>query len=67
MIDESRCNLPRLLTVEQVAELLQVSTRTVWRLRSAAKIPEPLIFGGSLRWRAAELRTWIDDGCPQLK
>lgn len=65
MIDESKIVLPRLLTVEQVAELLQVSTRTVWRLRGSERIPKPVVFGGSLRWRADELQTWIEAGCPE--
>lgn len=57
----------QLLSAEQLAGLLQVSKRTVWRLRSAGKLPRPVQLGGSLRWRSAEIHRWIDAGCPPLK
>jgi excisionase family DNA binding protein len=56
----------RLISVDRVAELLDVSVRTVWRLRSAGQIPEPVKLGRSIRWNAAELSTWIERGCPKM-
>ncbi len=55
-----------LLTAEQLAGLLQVSERTVWRLRSAGKLPTPMEIGGSIRWHTESVRRWIEDGCPTL-
>jgi predicted DNA-binding transcriptional regulator AlpA len=55
---------PPLLAVEDVGRLLSVSTRTVWRLRSEGKLPKPVKLRGTVRWNAAEIRRWIDAGCP---
>ena len=53
-----------LLTPEELAEMLKVSTRTLWRLLAAGKIPEPVRFGGSTRWRLMDVQDWITGGCP---
>jgi excisionase family DNA binding protein len=54
---------PMLISVNQVAVMLGVSTRTVWRLVSAGQLVAPVRLGGSARWRIDEVRRWIDDGC----
>ena len=54
---------PLLLTVDDVARLLSVSTRTVWRLLSKGEFPEPVRLGKVVRWRLAEIQFWIDRGC----
>lgn len=56
---------PVLLTAEEVAAMLGVSERTLWRLLSAGKIPQPVRIGRNTRWRVAEIRDWIEKGCPQ--
>lgn len=53
-----------LMAVEQVAHLLQVSTRTVWRLVSAGKLVAPVYVGKAARWRYRDLKQWIEAGCP---
>jgi len=55
-----------LLSAEGLAELLQISERTLWRLRSAGKLPKPIQLGGSVRWRANEISLWVQAGCPPL-
>ena len=55
---------PALISAVELAELLQVSTRTLWRLRSAGKLIKPIKLGGSTRWRLDEVEAWIADGCP---
>ncbi len=52
-----------LLTSEDLAKLLKVSERTLWRLLSARKIPEPVRIGCSTRWRLVEVQDWIAGGC----
>lgn len=52
----------RLLTAKQVAILLAVSERTVWRLDSAGKLPRPVRLGGSVRWRSYETHLWMAAG-----
>jgi predicted DNA-binding transcriptional regulator AlpA len=60
-IDE--CEVPALITAADFAGMLKVSVRTLWRLRSAGQIPEPLRLGGAVRWRLDEVKKWIDAGC----
>lgn len=55
---------PLLISADDLARLLQVSTRTLWRLRSSGKLLEPIKIGGNTRWRLDEVRQWIADGCP---
>ena len=55
---------PLLVSAADVARLLQVSTRTLWRQLSAGQIPKPVRFGGTVRWRIDEIRKWIAEGCP---
>lgn len=55
---------PALISAGELADLLQISTRTLWRLRSAGKLVEPIKLGGSTRWRLEEVQQWIAAGCP---
>ena len=52
-----------LIPAGSLAKMLQVSTRTVWRLLSAGQLPEPVRIGGSVRWKLNEIKLWIDGGC----
>ena len=52
-----------LATADEVAAMLGVSTRTVWRLLSSGQLVEPVRLGGSVRWRLDEVRQWINNGC----
>lgn len=56
---------PQLITAEELAKLMQVSERTLWRLLSGGKLPKPVRIGRSTRWRLAEVNDWIERGCPQ--
>lgn len=63
----SNIDRPALLSVDQVAAMMQVSVRTVWRMLSAGELIEPLRMRGNTRWRRAELEAWIEAGCPPGK
>jgi predicted DNA-binding transcriptional regulator AlpA len=52
-----------LLTADDVAAMLQVSKRTVWRMRQTLQLPRPVKVGGAVRWRAADIESWIAQGC----
>ena len=57
----------RLLNVSEVARILSVSTRTVWRLVSAGELPPPQRIGKRLRrWRAADIENYVN-GKPAKK
>lgn len=64
--DDIRTSGPRLISAERLAAILEVSKRTLWRLRSAGRLPRPIQLGGSVRWRADEIEQWIARGCPPL-
>ncbi|MCI0331943.1 MAG: helix-turn-helix domain-containing protein [Planctomycetes bacterium] len=55
---------PLLLSASDVANLLSVSTRTLWRLLSSGRLPQPVAVGGSKRWRREEIVAWVAAGCP---
>ncbi len=57
-------NEPCLISADAVARLLDVSVRSLWRLRSAGQVPQPVRLGGAVRWRLDEIKKWIADGCP---
>jgi len=56
-----------LLKAETLAELLSVSKRTVWRWKSAGKLPKPVTIGASVRWRQEDINQWIALDCPNLR
>lgn len=53
--------LPLLLDVKEVAALLSVSVRSVWRLRDAGDLPAPVRVGKLIRWRRDALLRWLDE------
>jgi excisionase family DNA binding protein len=55
---------PRLISVHDLATILKVSQRTIWRLLSAGKLVKPIRLGGVVRWRYDEIQRWISDNCP---
>lgn len=56
----------RLIKVDEFAQMLDVSTRTLYRMVSARKVPKPVRLGGCTRWRLDLVRQWIGSGCPDL-
>jgi len=58
-MDES-LNSIRLLTLNEAAELLQVSTRTLQRMIHSGEMPA-LKVGGQWRVREAQLRHWVEN------
>ena len=51
-----------LLTSQQVADRLFVSTRTLWRLVAAVKFPQPIRYNRKLvRWKSNEVTQYIND------
>ena len=48
-----------LLTVNDVAKRMKLSTRSIWRLVDAGSIVSPNKIGGSIRWRSTDLNLWL--------
>jgi len=58
---------PTMLTVCQIATILNCSPRTVHRLADAGRIPPPFRLGGLVRWSGETIQAWIADGCPESR
>lgn len=60
--------LPRpMLSVDAVAEILGVSSRSVRRMADSGRMPAPIRIGRFLRWHPTTLNQWLDDGCPPVR
>ena len=55
---------PMMMTAEEIADCLQVSTRTVWRLKAKGDLPKSVKVGRAVRWRRSDIVQWIEQGCP---
>lgn len=61
-------SLPELLTIRELAKTLKLSPRSIWRLVRNRQLPSPIRIGGSIRWRVADVSSWINDAAsPQKK
>ena len=58
---------PTLLDVRAVAALFSCSTRHVYRLADAGRMPAPVHLGGLVRWCREKLEQWIDGGCLPIR
>ncbi len=56
-----------LLGVRAVAKMLDCSTRHVYRLTDAGRLPSPLKLGALVRWRRADIDNWLAAGCPAVR
>ena len=54
----------KLLKSGALAQILNLSKRTVHRLNCTGKIPCPVKINGSIRWRQSDIDLWIELGCP---
>lgn len=57
--------LVELVNARELAKILSLSERTLYRLKSTGELPKPVVLGGSVRWRLSEIRQWIAKGCPR--
>ncbi len=60
-------DLGLLIDVAEVARILNISQRSVWRLRSAGDIVPPIRIGHLVRWRRVDIIEWINQGCPPAR
>jgi len=55
--------LPQLLTAEQLAQLLQMSLRSIRRKASDGELPPPIRLGRLTRWRRDVIESWLANDC----
>ncbi len=53
---------PQLLDVRAVATMLGCSTRHVYRLADAGRMPAPFHVGALVRWPRGVIESWIQSG-----
>jgi predicted DNA-binding transcriptional regulator AlpA len=62
---------PALLSIKDLVAMLGIAPRTIWRLRDAGKMPQPVRLGGptrgAIRWRRTDIMAWIENGCPSCR
>jgi excisionase family DNA binding protein len=56
-----------LLSVKQLADLVNCSTRHIYRLVDAGRMPPPVRLGALVRWSRPTIEAWIADGCPSFR
>ena len=56
---------PAMLTVHDVARMLNCSARTVYRLTDSGKMPRPVKLNALVRWPRDVVEQWIAAGCPK--
>ena len=57
----------KLVDVNAVAEMLGCSTRHVYRLSDAGKMPAPIKLGSLVRWNSRRVEQWLEAACPSCK
>ncbi len=57
----------KLLDVQAVSEILGCSTRHVYRLSDAGKMPPHIKLGSLVRWNSKRVEEWLDQGCPSCR
>ncbi|MGB2819475.1 MAG: helix-turn-helix domain-containing protein [Phycisphaerae bacterium] len=59
--------MPAMLTVHDVARMLNCSARTVYRLTDSGRMPRPARLRALVRWPKATIERWIEEGCPKAE
>lgn len=54
---------PIAISARELAQMLGVSLRQIWRLKSADRLPKAIKLGGSVRWNRQEIIDWFEAGC----
>ncbi len=51
----------RLLDVREVAQILGIAVRTVWRLSATGELPAPVRIGARIvRWRLSDIEQYLE-------
>lgn len=58
---------PSVLNVKQVASLLAVSSRHIYRMADAGLMPRPLKLGSLNRWPKTQIDEWIKAGAKPVR
>ena len=59
--------LPALLDVRSVTAMLGCSSRHIYRLSDAGRMPPPVRIGALVRWRRSDIDAWLGEGCKPVR
>ena len=59
--DKASPNDCQLIDAKQLAGLLCLSVRRIWRLYAAGELPPAIRIGRTVRWKLSDIRQWIDE------
>ena len=59
--------MEKLIAVGEIAKMLSLTKRSIFRYRNAGLMPQQVKIGGSVRWRLSDIEKWIALGCPDRK
>ena len=67
-VDTASQSASMLLSAKQVAVMLSISVRTLYRLKDLGVLPSSKKLGTTLaRWNRAEVEQWVRDGMPSCR
>jgi excisionase family DNA binding protein len=55
----------QLLTASDLAEMLSVTKRSIYRWTGDGTIPKPVKVGGKKIWRSSDIDQWVQWDCPE--
>lgn len=56
-----------LVTAKELAEMLSVSPRHIWRMKASEKLPRVIEIGNCVRWKLVDISDWLAMGCPETR
>ena len=51
------------ISAKELAEMLSLSPRTIWRLVSSGRLPKMVSIGGSKRFLMSDVNLFLESGC----
>ena len=66
-VNQNEIQTCQLVNAERLGQLLKLSKRQIFRLRSSGKLPAPIRLGGSIRWMESTIIQWLRAGAPDRK
>lgn len=66
MGDGTDQGLLKMITVDELAEILSLSKTTLWRHRDSGLIPPGTKMGQAVRWRRSDIESWVENGCKPM-
>lgn len=59
--------MDKMLNAKDMARVLSLCERTIWRLAKKGLLIPPVRIGKSCRWIEKDVVKWVKDGCPPVQ